>query len=75
MGIASLLLPEDSVFCYVVSREAAGEAPVTLEGVQAITSAPLVRHFAPLSQAGCVVCRLCVETALSDNAYCACQFI
>ena len=43
MGIASLLLPETSVFCYVVSREAAGEAPVTLEDAHAITSAPLVR--------------------------------
>lgn len=44
MGIASLLLPENSVFCYMVSREAAGEAPVMLEDAHAITSAPLVRE-------------------------------
>ncbi|KAK9837013.1 hypothetical protein WJX81_006983 [Elliptochloris bilobata] len=42
MGIAELFLPHDSVFCYVVDREAAGEAPVTLEAAHAITSAPLV---------------------------------
>ena len=48
MGIASLLLPENSVFCYVVSREAAGEAPVTLEDAHAVTSAPLVRNYKDL---------------------------
>lgn len=55
MGIASMLLPEDSIFCYVVSREAEGEAPVTLEDAHAITSAPLVLNLPQFFQSDCVL--------------------